>query len=298
IGVTIAGCTSNTLAGPINITDPATPAIALGTTSNPTSCSGSDGSIQITGLTASTSYTVNYLDDATAVGVTLLSDASGAITITGLNAGTYTNISVTISGCSSNVLVGAISLTDPGTPVISLGTTSNPTSCSGADGSIQITGLTASTSYTVNYLDDATPVGVTLLSNASGAITISGLNAGSYTNISVTLGGCKSNTLAFILTVSCEELEIPYAFTPDGDGINDAFVILGIENFPDNELVIFNRWGNIVYEVKDYNNDWVGNSTSKLNIVGNELPSGTYYYILDTKNSNIGVLKGYIYIER
>ncbi len=170
--------------------------ISLGTSSNPTTCSGIDGSLQITGLTASTSYTVNYLDGGNPVGVTLSTNSSGEITITALDAGSYQNISVTIFGCTSNTLAGPIILTDPGAPVIALGTTSNPTSAAGVDGSIQITGLTASTSYTVNYLDGGVSVGTTLSSNSSGAITISGLNAGTYTNIGVTISGCTSNILA------------------------------------------------------------------------------------------------------
>ncbi|MFN5912403.1 MAG: gliding motility-associated C-terminal domain-containing protein, partial [Bacteroidota bacterium] len=55
---------------------------------------------------------------------------------------------------------------------------------------------------------------------------------------------------------------IPEAFTPDGDGINDFFVIEGIELFENNNISIFNRWGNIVYETSDYQNDWNGNSTN------------------------------------
>jgi gliding motility-associated-like protein len=298
VSVTLTGCSSNTIVGPINLTDPGATVISLGITSNPTGCSAANASIQIIGLTALTSYTVNYLDDVNPVGVTLVSNASGQITISGLNAGSYTNISVSLSGCTSNTLAGPINFTDPGVPAIVLGATSNPISCSVSDASIQITGLIASTAYSVNYIDDTNPVGATLTSNTSGEITISGLNVGSYTNINVTIGGCISNNLAVTLTANCEELEIPEAFTPDGDGINDGFVILGIENFPNNEIVIFNRWGNIVYQATGYNNDWVGNSTNKLNISGNQLPTGTYYYVLDTKNAKVGVLKGYIYIER
>ena len=93
-------------------------------------------------------------------------------------------------------------------------------------------------------------------------------------------------------------LFVPEIFTPDGDGINDYWRIDGIENYPNNTLVILNRWGNVVYETEGYNNEWDGRSTSNLNIGGDELPTGTYYYVLDTKNSEIGVLKGYVYLQR
>ena len=93
-------------------------------------------------------------------------------------------------------------------------------------------------------------------------------------------------------------INIPNAFTPDGDGINDVWVINGIEAYPDNQLTVYNRWGNVVYTADGYLNTWDGSSNSNLNIGGGELPTGTYYYVIDTKDSNVGVLKGYVYIQR
>ena len=92
----------------------------------------------------------------------------------------------------------------------------------------------------------------------------------------------------------CDEFDIPEAFSPDGDGVNETFIIKGVDNFPGNTLIIFNRWGNEVYNVTDYDNMWSGTSTSKLNVAGDKLPTGTYYYIFDTKTEQYGVLKGYV----
>jgi len=89
-------------------------------------------------------------------------------------------------------------------------------------------------------------------------------------------------------------LFIPNAITPDGDGINDYFVIKGIESFPENEIVIFNRWGNTVYESSPYQNEWRG--TSK--ITGEVLTNGTYYYILKTNKGTNEVYTGYIEVVR
>jgi len=96
----------------------------------------------------------------------------------------------------------------------------------------------------------------------------------------------------------CDEFDIPEAFSPDGDGVNETFIIKGIENFPGNNLIIFNRWGNEVFNVTEYDNSWAGTSTSNLNIGGDQLPTGTYYYIFDTKTEQYGVLKGYVYLKR
>ena len=91
---------------------------------------------------------------------------------------------------------------------------------------------------------------------------------------------------------------IPNAFTPDGDGINEVWVIEGIEKYPDNQLTIYNRWGNLVFSAEGYLNTWGGTSNSNLNVGGEQLPTGTYYYVIDTKDATAGVLKGYVYIQR
>jgi large repetitive protein len=93
-------------------------------------------------------------------------------------------------------------------------------------------------------------------------------------------------------------INIPNAFTPDGDGINEVWVIEGIEKYPNNQLTVYNRWGNLVYTADGYLNTWGGKSDSNLNIGGEELPTGTYYYVIDTQDETAGVLKGYVYIQR
>ena len=58
--------------------------------------------------------------------------------------------------------------------------------------------------------------------------------------------------------------------SPNGDGDNDTFNVNGIRNFNGSTVLIFNRWGNLVYEDKDYGGDWGAQ----------DQPDGTYYYIL------------------
>ena len=80
--------------------------------------------------------------------------------------------------------------------------------------------------------------------------------------------GCTDTaTVNYIVTPA--DIEIPNVFSPNNDGYNDRFDIRNIAFFR-NELAIFNRWGNKVYEAKDYRNQW--------NAQG--LPDGTYYYVL------------------
>jgi len=85
-------------------------------------------------------------------------------------------------------------------------------------------------------------------------------------------------------------ISIPNVFTPNGDGKNETFQIPGLETFTENEIVIMNRWGNSVYEKKNYRNDWTGDGLSE----------GTYFYILKTKDSQgvQEVYKGYVTLLR
>jgi gliding motility-associated-like protein len=74
-----------------------------------------------------------------------------------------------------------------------------------------------------------------------------------------------------------EGLDIPNAFSPNGDGKNDTWVIDKIEAYPDAKLEVFNRWGSKVYEKIGYQNDWNGTFRGSL------LPVGTYFYVITVK---------------
>jgi hypothetical protein len=109
-------------------------------------------------------------------------------------AGAYNNLTITINGCTSIGDHDQI-FSDPGTPVIAFGAIVNPTTCSGNDGSFQITGLTPNTTYTVNVTIGGVPSNANLASDASGIITWVNLSATTISNVSVTLTGCTSNTI-------------------------------------------------------------------------------------------------------
>jgi gliding motility-associated-like protein/uncharacterized repeat protein (TIGR01451 family) len=85
-------------------------------------------------------------------------------------------------------------------------------------------------------------------------------------------------------------LIVSNVFTPNGDGVNDTFVIPGLETYSETELTIINRWGNTVYQKKNYKNDWDGQG----------MVEGTYFYVLSAKNK-AGVwdtYKGYLTLLR
>lgn len=90
---------------------------------------------------------------------------------------------------------------------------------------------------------------------------------------------------------------IPSGITPNDDGVNDVFIIPSLtedsDEFPNNELVVFNRWGDVVYSAKPYNNNWDGRTAS-----GAKLPEGSYYYVLRLSLSKGRSYQGVITILR
>ncbi len=104
-----------------------------------------------------------------------------------------------------------------------------------------------------------------------------------------------------VLPSSSCDLEIYSGFSPNGDGINDAWVIEGIACFPENLVKIFNRWGNLVFETTQYDNQnivWRGQvNTGLLTSAEKEVPNGTYFYILEISEQQ-QKYSGYILLNR
>ncbi len=106
--------------------------------------------------------------------------------------------------------------------------------------------------------------------------------------------GCTDTAQVFIDLVPYDSnlIFVPNALTPNGDGKNDTWEIIDLNTlFPDNEVVILNRYGDEVFEQAPYLNGFDGRYG------GGELPAGTYYFILNLGN-NYGVIKGDLTIIR
>jgi len=110
-------------------------------------------------------------------------------------------------------------------------------------------------------------------------------------------GACGSTTDTMLVTLKdCLTLIIPDAFSPNGDGTNDVYTITNIENYPKNNFVVFNRWGNKVFEATPYVNTWDGSSQFG-SMFGELLPESTYYYVLDPGTGD-EAYTGFIYLRR
>jgi len=100
------------------------------------------------------------------------------------------------------------------------------------------------------------------------------------------IDGVELIDITQIDTVQLEEILIPNVFTPNNDGNNDLFYL----NFTFEKVEIYNRWGQKLFESNNNESFWDGRTTS-----GNEIPDGTYYYIITTEEK---VYKGFIQLLR
>ncbi len=123
---------------------------------------------------------------------------------------------------------------------------------------------------------------------------------GNYRNTATIKGDATesdlSNNIAWVETTPLDFF-IPEGFSPNADGINDLLVIRGIQFYPHNRIIIYNRWGNRVYEAAPYVNAWDGTNQYGISVGPRLLPTGTYFYILDLGNST-PVYKGWIYLNK
>ena len=77
---------------------------------------------------------------------------------------------------------------------------------------------------------------------------------------------------------------IPKVITPDGNGVNDSWILENIDKYNDNEVTIFDRWGNTVFMANGYDNQqvvWLGTNDK-----GTLMPTGTYFYSVEVRLSN------------
>ena len=97
--------------------------------------------------------------------------------------------------------------------------------------------------------------------------------------------GCiKIKTIRIVIKekeCNLENLVIPNAFTPNGDDLNDIYMIPGLGDC-DFKINVFNRWGNVVFEQNPFENQWDGKSDN-----GNDLPQGTYFILLESSDGRI-----------
>jgi gliding motility-associated-like protein len=134
----------------------------------------------------------------------------------------------------------------------------------------------ANSGTTINWFTESTGgTGSTL------APSINTANIGTQTYyVTFSQDYCESERKAILVTISeaIINLKPNIGITPNGDDKNQFWVIDYIQNYPKNKLTILDKWGNSVFEANNYANTFEGKKD------GNDLPAGTYYYVLDLGN--------------
>ena len=120
--------------------------------------------------------------------------------------------------------------------------------------------------------------------STSQLIKVTVINSG----IDVDLDGIDDACDDFVNT---QIVQVPSGFSPNGDNINDTFIIPALDQFSSVHLQVYNKYGHEVYVSAKYNNDWNGSSSFN----GMELPDDTYFYILTTDGE---LRQGFVYINR
>jgi len=237
----------------------------------------------------------------------------GNVTVYGTNScgiGVAQSIAIKLTDCSLadlSVTVTASNMAPIVGQTISLTIIANNLGLFDATGVTIDNSLLSGYSYLSSSSSDYDPfTGIWTIGNLSNGVPTTLIimvkvnNIGNYTNTAIIDGNepdiNMSNNISTVIPIPTDFF-LPEGFSPNQDGINDLFVIRGILSYPNNHFTIFNRWGNKVFETKQYRNTWNGKSTMGLRIGGDDLPTGTYFYLLDLGNGS-KIIKGTIYLNR
>ncbi len=103
-------------------------------------------------------------------------------------------------------------------------------------------------------------------------------------------------------TTLIPEDDTKYGFSPDGDGVNEYWHIDNIEYYPENMVTVYNRWGDLVFQIENYDNAssvFSGEANRMTKMGASDLPAGTYFFNIDVPKENIlKKTKGYVVIKR
>ncbi|MFT4678474.1 MAG: gliding motility-associated-like protein [Flavobacteriales bacterium] len=219
-----------------------------------------DGEIVLDIVNAADPFDVVWTEDGDKVGT--------GLTLDEICEGSFTASVLDVNGCSNSfdyVIIQPDSMTINGiSPFYNNGY--NVYEFEGNDGSLSTDVFGGTPGYTLVW-DGPTSIG-------DDETESDGLTAGSYLLTVTDVNGCEKDTI--IVLTQPDDLTLPTGLTPNGDGLNDFYVILGVAEHPNNTFIVFNRWGNIVYEKAGYNNEWYGQGKDD-----QALPDGTYYVIFE-----------------
>jgi gliding motility-associated-like protein len=211
-------------------------------------------------------------------------DTLGGISVPGDSLRRYAVLVDTVSGCEGPALPFTIRRFDSST----VATSPDSSICLGESVPIWASGGSSYSWSPSDGLDDT----------ASAQVTASPEQSTSYRVVITSANGCQLSDSVQIDIRSAGDcgLQVYNAFSPDGDGANELWIIDGIRAYPENRVTIFNRWGDRLQRIRDYDNDekvWDGTRAD-----GEALPSGTYYYVIELFGDEEQRITGYVQITK
>ncbi len=157
--------------------------------------------------------------------------------------------------------------------------------CNMANGSIKLAVNGGTTPYFYKWYDNSTSDGVAGLLPGTYDVEVSDNNQ------------CKEKLAIDVLEGDCDEINVHNGISPNEDGVNDLWIIGGLQNYPNNLVQLFDKWGDKVFEQRGYDNKWGGRGLN-----GSEVPDGTYFYLIrlnaDNGAGGKNVLTGPLLIKR
>ncbi|NND07504.1 MAG: T9SS type B sorting domain-containing protein [Saprospiraceae bacterium] len=198
--------------------------------------------------------------------------------ISGLEPGSY---AVTVTDAAGTTVEASGDIDEPNQLVVNVETTPSPNNSEGT-ALAQVSGGTGP--YTYRWNDGNPPSTTRLIIN---------LPQGSFSVLVTDDNGCQAQAIGDIGESDVPCFSARLVMTPNGDGRNDEFD-LACTAGTDNELQVFNRQGELVYEATNYSNDWLGVDQG-----GEELVDGAYYWVLQVRRNGIlEQFKGHVTILR
>ncbi len=269
--------------------------------SNPVTITG-EGGANLTSGSYEITYELSGATSATITDIVEIIDNQGVFTIPGSDLDTVGTVTLTITQIQSvvgNCLATAIGI-DPisfeveeiETPILlpkgnEFCVSDNPT----------IASLSSNVGGTQTVVWYDAPNGGTAYVSTDLLV-----NETTYYAAYVSTGGCESTTrLAVTVDLTrCEDILVPDGFSPNGDNVNDSFVIKDIEiAYPNFTLEIYNRYGNILYKGNINTPNWDGTtSEGGLKFGNGAVPVGVYFYILNFNDGERDPKQGRLYLSR
>ena len=248
------------------VVDLYTPPLTAELTMEESSCGMANGTASVTAFGGSPSYAFTWSDGQ--VGPTVVGLAPGAyeVTITDTN------------GCSITESVTVLAV-----PNIAVNKIISRSTCLNTmDGEVNLTVTGGVPPYEYVWSPDV----------STGPLAV-GLEVGDYKIVITDDDSCSITTYATVTAVGgtdCVDWKVFSGISPNGDGIDDRWVIRGLNQYRPVAVEIFTNRGIVVWSSDDYGNEWEGTDQN-----GVALMEGVYYYVLSRPDA---VIKGWVHITR